>query len=344
MSDDPGDVLDLTIIGGGPTGLYGAFYAGLRSMRTRIVDSLEQLGGQLSALYPEKFIYDVGGYPAVLARTLAAELVKQALQYHPELVLGEQAQALRRAPDGTLDVQTDRGVYRSRTVLIAAGGGSFVPKRLPDPQIARYEDRGLSYFVSDPQQFRRQRVLVIGGGDTAVDWALALSRLAADVTLIHRRDIFRAHEDSLRKLAESRVNVRTFCELTAIRGESAVEAAVLRDTRTREEFTLPADAILVNIGFSSTLGPIQRWGLVLDAAGIVVNQQMETNIPGVFAAGDIASYPGKLRLIATGFGEAAIAVNHARVRVDPASRVYPGHSTDLVPRLRRAAGQTPPQP
>lgn len=330
-------VFDVTIIGGGPTALFAAFYAGLRGMSTKIIESLDHLGGQLTALYPEKFIYDVAGFPAVLAKTLAAELIRQAMQYQPEVVLNAQVRSLTRCDESTLELKTDDETHRTRTVVVAAGGGAFAPKRLPGREYDHYEGRGLYYFVRDLAEFRGLRILIIGGGDSAVDWALNLQRVTSQITLIHRRDKFRAHEDSIVKLNSSGVDVRTFHELKGLQGADGVEAATIYDNRTGAEQTLAVDAVLVNVGFVSTLGPIRDWGLTLDEEGIVVNSRMETNLPGVFAAGDIVSYPGKLKLIATGFGEAATAVNHARAFIDPESSVFPGHSSTIVPKLRKLA-------
>ncbi|HOB75932.1 MAG TPA: NAD(P)/FAD-dependent oxidoreductase [Phycisphaerae bacterium] len=329
-------LFDVTIIGGGPAGLFAAFYAGLRGMRTKIIESLDHLGGQLTTLYPEKFIYDVAGYPAVLAKTLAAELIRQAAQYQPDIVLNEQVHRLRRLDPQTIELETQQGRHYSRTVVITAGGGAFTPKRLPGREYSHYEGRGLHYFITDLLQFRGKQIVVIGGGDSAVDWALNLKRVTGRITIVHRRDKFRAHEDSVAKLYASGVDIRTFHELKALHGETRVEAVTIFDNRTGAEETLPADAVLVNIGFVSTLGPIHEWGLALDENGIVVNSKMETNLPGIFAAGDVVSYPGKLKLIATGFGEAAIAVNHAKVFIDPESDSFPGHSSTTVPRQRKA--------
>ena len=337
MSATGVELFDITIIGGGPAGLFAAFYAGMRRMRTKIIDSLDKLGGQLVALYPEKFIYDAPGYPAVLARTLAHELIRQAIQYDPTIVLGEKMQRLVRAGEGEWHVETDAAVHRTRTVLIAIGGGAFTPKRLPVIGADRFEGRGLYYFVDDLQQFRNQHILVIGGGDSAVDWALNLLRVTHRVTLVHRRDQFRAHEDSVEKLRASPVQVYAFHELRAVDGRDRLETATIFDNRSGQETTLAVDAVLVNIGFTSSYGALRDWGLQLDAGGIVVNSRMETNLPGVFAAGDITAYPGKLKLIATGFGEAAIAVNHAKALIDPGSSVFPGHSTTIVPKQRNAA-------
>ncbi len=333
-------LFDLTIIGGGPTGLFAAYYSGLRGMRTKLIESLDHLGGQLTTLYPEKFIYDVAGFPAVLAKTLSAELVRQAVQYQPTIVLNEQVQHLVRRDEHTLELQTEQGTHYSRAVVVTAGGGAFTPKRLPGREYQQYEGRGLHYFITELMAFRGKQIVVIGGGDSAVDWALNLRRVTDRIMVVHRRDKFRAHEDSVAKLYASGAEIHTFHELKALHGRERVEAATLYDNRTMEEVKVPADAVLVNIGFVSTLGPMHKWGLTMDKDGIVVTSKMETNLPGVFAAGDVVSYPGKLKLIATGFGEAAIAVNHAKVFIDPESDSFPGHSSTIVPKQRKA-GQAP---
>ena len=336
MAQEHEQVYDVILVGGGPTGLFGAFYAGLRGMRPLIVDSLEQLGGQLTALYPEKFIYDVAGFPAVLARTLVQELVKQAFQYEPAIALNEQVQHLRRLDQNTIELNTDKYKYRGRSVVICAGAGSFAPKRLPNVNCQEYEGRGVCYFVRDMAAWRDKRMLIVGGGDSAVDWALNLLRVTDKITLIHRLNHFRAHEDSIAKLRASAATIRTFYELKAVRGSERVESVTIFNNKTGQEEELEVDGVLINIGFSTTLGPIQDWGLTLDKAGIVVNSKMETNLPGVYAAGDVASYPGKLKLIATGFGEATIAINHAKAFIDPTSKSFPGHSSALVPKQREA--------
>jgi thioredoxin reductase (NADPH) len=338
MAQEHGQVYDVILVGGGPTGLFGAFYAGLRGMRPLIIDSLEQLGGQLTALYPEKFIYDVAGFPAVLSRTLVQELVKQACQYEPAIALNEQVQHLRRLDENTLECNTDKNKYCGRSVVICAGAGSFTPKRLPNVNCREYEGRGVCYFVRDMAAWRDKRMLIVGGGDSAVDWALNLLRVTDKVALIHRLDHFRAHEDSVAKLRASAVKIRMFYELKAVHGSERVESVTIFNNKTGQEEELEVDGVLINIGFSSTLGPIQNWGLTLDKAGIVVSSKMETNLPGVYAAGDVASYPGKLKLIATGFGEATIAVNHAKAFIDPTSKSFPGHSSELVPKRRVAEG------
>jgi thioredoxin reductase (NADPH) len=347
-----GKRVDLAIIGGGPTGLFAAFYAGLRGMSVKIIDSLEVLGGQLVTLYPEKYIYDVAGFPRVLAKDLATALIAQAMQAKPILCLGEQVSTLdfdaqsrvytihtsrARAPSGAgADVGMGAGAetradaaHAARAILIAAGVGSFAPRTLPLAERFIGRGRGLHYFVSDPEAFAEKRVLIVGGGDSAVDWANALAPRAASVTLIHRRDRFRAHEDSVRRMHQSDARILTFHELKQLDGRDRVERAVIFDNRSGAESTLEVDEVLVNIGFQSTLGPIGNWGLEIEGGQIKVDSMMQTIRPGIFAAGDVATFPGKLKLIATGFGEACIAVNYARHFLDPAANIFPGHSSDL---------------
>jgi thioredoxin reductase (NADPH) len=231
-----GEISDLLIIGGGPTGLFAAFYAGLRKMSVTIVDSLEVLGGQLVTLYPEKDIYDVAGFPKVLAKDLASNLVEQALQYHPRICLGEQVMTLEfDEGESCYNVTTTSSKHRSRAILIAAGIGSFTPKTLSLPGASDYLGRGLHYFVKSMEPFKGRRVLIVGGGDSAVDWANMLSPLADKVTLIHRRDQFRAHEDSVIKMRAGRTQIQTFCELKSIGGKSCVDCATIYDNRSKAE-------------------------------------------------------------------------------------------------------------
>jgi thioredoxin reductase len=318
------------IIGGGPTGLFAAFYAGLRGMSVKLIDSLEVLGGQLTTLYPEKYIYDVAGFPQILAKDLAANLIEQAMQYRPQTALGEQVRELRFDPATRVyTVRTDKQAHPARAVLIAAGVGSFQPKTLPLANAALYEGCGLHYFVKDIGALAGQRVLIVGGGDSAVDWANTLAPIAADVTLIHRRDQFRAHEDSVAKMRSGSTVIKVNHELKAIDGDGRIESALIYDNRSKHEEMLSVDAVLVNIGFNSSLGPINNWGLEIEGGSIKVDAMMQTNRPGVFAAGDIAAFAGKLKLIATGFGEACVAVNYAKHYLDPASNIFPGHSSNL---------------
>jgi ferredoxin/flavodoxin---NADP+ reductase len=321
------ELFDVTILGGGPTGLYGAYYAGFRRLRTKIVESLEALGGQVTALYPEKWIYDVAGFPKVLGRVLIDNLTEQTMQYQPTLCLGETVNSLVMQPDRTIQVTSERSVHLTKTLLITAGIGAFHPKTFKNPLIDGFEGRGLYYFVRDFQEFKDRRVLIVGGGDSAVDWALGLLGIARSITLIHRRDQFRAHEDSVHKMLTSPIQVKTFYELRRLEGKDRVERAVLYHNKTSAEETIEVDAVIASLGFLSTLGPIQDWGLELDRDSVLVNTRMETNLPGVYAAGDIVTYPGKVKLIATGFGEAATAVNNAAAYINPKASVFPGHSS-----------------
>ena len=322
------EIHDITIIGAGPVGLFAAFYAGMRGMKAKLIDSLAELGGQLSALYPDKYIYDMAGFPKVLARDLVRDLAAQAMQFSPTVCLEEKVTTLARV-EGGFELGTERGrTHRTRTVLITAGVGAFAPKKLENPDWARYEGRGLHYVIPDLTRFKDRRVLVVGGGDSAVDWALHLEEIASHVTLIHRRDSFRAHEDSVRKLKASSAKVVLFHELKTIEGERGVERVVIYDNRSKDETIVEIDDLVVNFGFLANLGPIRTWGLELEKISIVVNQQMETNIPGVMAAGDIATYPGKLKLIVTGTGEATMAVCTAKMRCDPKASYFPGHSSN----------------
>jgi len=328
-----GGVTDITIVGGGPTGLFAAFYAGMRGASVRIIDSLPELGGQLTALYPEKYIFDVGGFPRVLAKDLAVDLVAQAMQFNPELALDEEVREVVDVEAGLIRLDCRTATYHTRTLVIAGGKGAFEPRPLEAPGYEEFLGRGVHYAVVDPERYRGKRILIVGGGDSALDWALILKEKADRVVLAHRRDSFRAHEASVQQLHEAEVageiELRLFHEVAEIRGDGKVDAAVLVDNRSRDQVTMEVDAVLTFLGFKPDLGPIQHWGLDLRRNRILVNSLMETNRQGIYAAGDIVDYEGKLDLIATGFAEAAIAVNNAVHRVNPDARVNPGHSTSM---------------
>lgn len=330
------DVYDITIIGAGPTGLFAAFYAGLRQMRTKIIEALPEPGGQLAVLYPEKLIYDVPGFPKILAQDLVRHLVEQVALFDPEMIYEQRIDTLTRTTvDGGEEVWrlgTQAGAHLSRTVVISAGIGAFQPSKIDRPGITDYEGKGVYYFVKDKRPYRGKRILIVGGGDTAVDWALNLKDWAGHITLIHRRDQFRAHESSLAALRTSGIPVLTPFELKRVYGEGKVEGATIFNNQLGSEQELVVDAVLVNIGFKAALGPIESWGVELaDVRHIRTDGFMETNLKGVFAAGDIAAVAGgePLNLIVTGFGQAAIAANAAKRYVDPKSRLFPGHSSEL---------------
>src|SRR5205809_4329276 len=292
------EVSDLAIIGGGPTGLFAAFYAGLRQMSVKIIDSLDVLGGQLITLYPEKYIYDVAGFPKVLAKDLANDLIEQGMQYGAIPCLGEQVRKLDFDPQSRVfTLHTSTGEHRTRAILIAAGIGSFTPKKLTLPLVEQFEGKGLHYFIRAMDPFKDKKVLIVGGGDSAVDWANMLAPLAKEVTLIHRRDQFRAHEDSVARMKAGPTRILTPFELKSVAGISRVERAVVFHNVTKQEQLLEIEHALVNIGFDTSLGPIKEWGLEVQDNAIKVDSMMHTSRPGIFAAGDIATYPGKLKLI-----------------------------------------------
>lgn len=324
------EIFDLTIIGGGPTGLYAAYYSGFRGMKIKIIDSLEELGGQITALYPEKFIFDVAGFPKIYGKDLVKNLVEQTMQYNPTVCLGENVTNLKSQSDKTFELQTQKATHFTKAVLITIGIGAFNPKRIPVMGTERFEGKGLAYFVPDISIYDKQRVIVVGGGDSAVDWALNLLPRAASVTLVHRRDGFRAHEESVNQLKASKATLKLFYEVKEIRGTDHIDSVVLVNNKTKAEEIVPCDRILACLGFEASVGPIAQWGLKMDRNDIWVTTKMETNIPGVYAAGDVAFYPGKLKLIATGFGEAATAVNNAAAYLHPGTSVFPGHSSNLV--------------
>src|SRR5258706_1832402 len=320
------DLFDFTIIGGGPSGLYAAYYAGFRSLKVKIIDSLEELGGQVTALYPEKNIFDVAGFPKIYGRDLVKNLVEQALQYHPTVCLGEKVEHVKKV-DGAYELTTQKGYHRTKAVLITIGIGAFNPKKLPAPGSEHFLGKGLAYFVPEIKKYMGKRVVIVGGGDSAVDWALNLEPTAASVTLVHRRDGFRAHEESVAQLKKSRITLKLFCEVKEMRGKNNLEAVVLVNNKTQAEETLPTDEVLACLGFDATVGPLAEWGLQLEGHDIPVTTKMETNLPGIYAAGDVAHYPGKVKLIVSGFGEAATAVNNAMAYLNPRASVFPGHSS-----------------
>ncbi len=335
-----GKVYDVTIVGAGPTGLFGAFYAGMRDMSCKVIDALPQAGGQITALYPEKYIYDTPGFSAIRGKELVNNLVEQAQQWDTAMALGQQAQTLEQVPlpggdDGETcwAIGTDEEVHLTRTVVIAAGIGAFRPRKLNNETVDRFEGDGVEYFVSDLEAYRDKRVLIVGGGDSAVDWALATEPLAESVTLIHRREGFRAHDSSLKELMESQVDVRQWYELRELQGEDELERAVIFDNRTDEDEELAINAVILALGFKADLGPIREWGV--DTIGrryLQVDNRMQTNLEGVFAAGDLALQEDldPLNLIVVGYGQVTVAVNYAYTLVNPGKSVFPGHSSEKM--------------
>jgi len=328
------EIPDITIIGGGPTGLFAAFYTGMRGATAQIVDALPQLGGQLTALYPEKYIFDVGGFSKILAKDLVNALVEQAAQFNFKSHLNQNVVALERKDDHfVLVTETDR--FPTRAIVIAAGIGAFSPRRLPQQCAEPWYGRGIFDRVSDPEEFRGQSIVIIGGGDSAFDWAQQLRDRAKAVTLVHRSDKYRAHgatvADVQAAAAAGQTTLLPFHELyDVIAREEKMTGITVRDVKAKTTRDIEADAVLPMLGFHSDIGALAEWGLNCDKDEIVVNSLMETGRPGIYAAGDITIYPGKLKLIATGFGEAATAVNQAVHWIYPDKKVNPGHSSNMA--------------
>jgi thioredoxin reductase len=321
---------DLLVIGAGPVGLYAAYYAGFRGLSTALVDSLPEAGGQVTAMYPEKPIYDIAGFPSVKGRDLVAGLTEQVERFDPTYVLGQRAQTLVRDEDGTTVVTTDTGTeIRCKAVVISGGIGTFTPRPLPCG--SEWLERGLSYFVPSLDAHAGQDVIIVGGGDSACDWVLSLEPIAKSVTLVHRRAAFRAHAHTVAQIHASSVEVITDTEVSKVLGSDRIESVELT-LKDGTVLTKPAQAVIAALGFTANLGPIREWGIhIVGNRYIAVDTTMATNVPGVYAAGDITDYRGKVRLIAVGFGEAALAVNNAAVLINPDEQLFPGHSSDSLP-------------
>jgi thioredoxin reductase len=317
--------IDVAIVGAGPTGLFAAYYAGFRGLSVALVDALPEPGGQITAMYPEKAIFDVAGFPSIKGRELVANLVEQVGPFRPSYLLGTRADRLSYL-DGkpVLSLSSGEELWCG-AVIITGGLGSFTPRPLPAADA--FTGDGIVFFVPHLADMADKDVLIVGGGDSAFDWALALEPLARSVTLVHRRDRFRAHATTVARVQELSVRIVVNAEVTKIHGSDWVTGADITVKGGPTE-TVPVDAVVAALGFTADLGPLAEWGLALDKRHILVDSTMATNQPRIFAAGDIAEYGGKVRLIATGFGEAATAVNNAAVAIDPAAHLFPGHSSD----------------
>ena len=316
---------DLIIIGAGPTGLYATYYAGFRGLRVAVVDSLPELGGQITAMYPEKQILDVAGFPSVKGRDLVTGLVEQATTAHPTYFLDRTATTLETTEDAVTVGLDDGTRIRGGAMIITAGIGKFSPRPLPAGE--GWLGRGMEFFVPSFAPYADKDVVIVGGGDSAFDWALHLEPLARSVTLVHRRDAFRAHQRTVDAVMATSTRIVTKAQVTGIFGDPTVEEVEITvDGRDPER--VPAQAVVAALGFVADLGPLQQWGIEVSKRHVIVNAAMQTNLPRVFAAGDVTEYDGKVRLIAVGFGEAATAVNNAAVAIDPSAHVFPGHSSE----------------
>lgn len=315
---------DLIIIGAGPTGLFGAYYAGFRGLRVAVVDSLPELGGQITAMYPEKQILDVAGFPTIKGKDLVAGLVAQADTASPAYFLDRTASTLTSTPDSVTVGLDDGTQITAGAMLITAGIGKFSPRPLPAGE--GWQGRGMEFFVPDFDPYIGKDVVIVGGGDSAFDWALHLEPIAKSVALVHRRDAFRAHQRTVDAVRASSTEIITKAEVTALKGGDTLEAIEI--THDGEVMVRDAQAVVAALGFVADLSAMQEWGVELQKRHVVVDSAMRTNLPRVFAAGDITEYPGKVRLIAVGFGEVATAVNNAAVAIDPSAHIFPGHSSE----------------
>jgi ferredoxin/flavodoxin---NADP+ reductase len=331
-------VVDISILGAGPSGLAAAYYAGHRDASVRIIESLEQIGGQVAATYPEKHVYDVAGHPKIQGQALVDLCAEQGLQFVPDVRLGEEVRTLETVAENgeeLLAIGTDKGNrFLSRALIITAGHGAFEPRKLGVEGIDDWEGKGLHYVVREKAQFLDKQCVIVGGGDSALDWTLGLQDTARHpIALVHRRDRFRALESSLneaRRLEEEgRVRIMTPCEVREVHGNSRVEAVTIERTDTNELERVECDALITLLGFVSHLGAIAEWGLELEGKRQIKIDPMTcaTNLASVFAAGDVAGYPGKITLITVGMGEAAIAANNAIAQIR-GEKVQPKYSTD----------------
>jgi thioredoxin reductase (NADPH) len=327
-------IVDITIVGGGPSGLAAAYYGGHRDASVRIVESLEQLGGQVSAVYPEKHIFDVAGFPKINGQVLIDNLTEQAMQYQPEVRLGEVVETIEQRDDEVIEMHTAGGeTLLTRTIIITAGHGAFNPRTLGLPELEVFAGAGLHYYVKEKAVFAGKRVALVGGGDSALDWAMNLQDTAKlPILLIHRRDRFRGLESSVnevRRLADDgAVEILTPHEVRGAEGNGRLEAITVENTETGDVRRIEVDEVVTLLGFISHLGAIANWGLEFEnKRQIKVTPDMRTNIPGVYAAGDVAGYDGKITLITVGFSEAAIAANHCVARIR-GEKVQPKYSTE----------------
>jgi thioredoxin reductase (NADPH) len=338
MTDrDFGQIRDITVIGAGPVGLSAAFWAGMREASARIIDSLPELGGQLTTLYPEKWIFDVPGHPRILARDLVELHRRQTLdQFDVPVHLETTAQTISWEGEGDerlVVLHTDRGELRSRTVVVAGGHGAFEPKKLPGYDMSPWEGRGAHYLVGSKSEFAGKRVVVIGGGDSACDWVVNLLDTAERVALVHRREGFRAHEATVREVmdahASGRIDLHVPYQVKDVVGNGSIEAVQLIHSEDAERVVeVPCDAILLQLGFKTALGPLRDWGFDVEKGAIRVDGLFRTGLERVWACGDVTTFDGKLKLIATGYAEAAIAVSQALHHIRPEMRIQPGYSTN----------------
>lgn len=324
---------DILIIGSGPVGLFTVFEAGLLKLKSHIIDALPQPGGQCAEIYPKKPIYDIPGYPEILAGDLVDNLLEQIKPFKPGFTLGDRAETIDKLEDGTFKITTSSGKEHNAPVVIIAGGlGSFEPRKPPIPHLLSYETRGVDYIIRDPEKYRDKKIVISGGGDSALDWSIYLADVASEVILVHRRKEFRGALDSVEKVRElsmvGKIQLITEAEVKGLSGETDLEAVILHHNSGKTE-ALPTDYFIPLFGLTPKLGPIGNWGLEIENNAIKVNNALDysTNIPGVFAVGDVNTYPGKLKLILCGFHEAAIAAQFAYNIINPGKKYVMKYTT-----------------
>ncbi|MFT4832775.1 MAG: thioredoxin reductase (NADPH) [Psychroserpens sp.] len=324
---------DILIIGAGPTGLFAVFEAGLLQLKCHLIDALPQAGGQCSEIYPKKPIYDIPGFPEVLAGDLVSNLMEQIKPFQPGFTLGERAQTIEKQPDGSFVVTTNKGTKHQAPIVAIAGGlGSFEPRKPLLENLSKYEDNGVAYMIKDPEVYRNKKVVIAGGGDSALDWSIFLADVASEVSLVHRRNEFRGALDSVEKVRhlknQGKINLITPAEIIGLQGKDSLEAVVIQKTGG-EEVVLSVDDYIPLFGLSPKLGPIGDWGLQIEKNAIKVDNTLDyqTNIPGIYAIGDVNTYPGKLKLILCGFHEATLMCQSAYQRIFPDKRYVMKYTT-----------------
>ncbi|MDR2834307.1 MAG: NAD(P)/FAD-dependent oxidoreductase [Streptococcaceae bacterium] len=324
------EIYDITIIGSGPVGLYAAIYAGMRKAKVKIIESLPNIGGQLNALYPEKYIYDLPGFPKIRAKDFIHNLQEQLNLFEATICLNEKVNNFKWKDDEKLfELTSSSATHYSHSIILAAGKGSFAPRILGIENEEKFVGSAIHYHVDNLEKFRNQKIVIAGGGDSAIDWALLLEMVAKEVSIVHRREQFRAHEYSVERLKSSSVNILTPYVIDKLSCSDKFEGIVVKNVKNKELNTLHVDHVLCNYGFVSSISPIDTWGFEFERGKIMVGRHQETNIPGIFAIGDIAGYTGRAELIATGLGEAPLAVNHALTFVRPDRRIPQTHSSSL---------------
>ena len=326
---------DILIIGAGPTGLFAVFEAGLLKLKCHLIDALPQAGGQCSEIYPKKPIYDIPGFPEVLAGELVDNLMEQIKPFQPGFTLGERAETIEKLEDQTFVVTTNKGTKHNAPIVAIAGGlGSFEPRKPLLENLVKFEDKGVAYIIKDPEVYRDKKVVIAGGGDSALDWSIFLADVASEVTLVHRRNEFRGALDSVEKVQElknkGKINLITPAEIIELKGDETLDAVVVKKAGNDSEvITLEVDNFIPLFGLSPKLGPIGDWGLDIEKNAIKVDNTLDyqTNIPGIYAIGDVNTYPGKLKLILCGFHEATLMCQSAYQRIFPDKKYVMKYTT-----------------